>query len=163
MRSNPQQTFGTPVLFSNFLPRRLRTGLIQPCLAREHRTYARLRGSYREELMQRDITVAELRQYRGVPRESSEFGAFACGKVRIAFAKLCKRKPTAETPSGAGEVCLRSNAQRMERMTWMSRSLIFLRRVLRLTPRSSAALIWLPRVAARAAPIRGSSISRRMR
>ncbi len=52
---------------------------------------------------------------------------------------------------------------RVERIMRMSRSRIFLRRVLRLTPRSSAALIWLPRVAARAALSSGYSISRRMR
>src|SRR5262249_28805321 len=34
------------------------------------------------------------------------------------------------------------------RITWMSRSRIFLRSVLRLTPSRSAARIWLPRVAA---------------
>ena len=50
-----------------------------------------------------------------------------------------------------------SAVQRELRMTWMSRSRIFLRRVLRLKPSSSAALIWLPRVAASAAPISGSS------
>ena len=52
---------------------------------------------------------------------------------------------------------------RLDRTTMSSRSRTFLRRVLRLTPRSSAARIWLPRVAARAAPIRGPSISRRTR
>ena len=40
-------------------------------------------------------------------------------------------------------------AQRGERIRRMSRSRIFLRNVLRLRPSSSAALIWLPRVAAR--------------
>src|SRR5215203_5138726 len=43
--------------------------------------------------------------------------------------------------------------QRELRMTWRSRSRTFLRKVFRLTPRSSAARIWLPRVAASAAPI----------
>ncbi len=53
--------------------------------------------------------------------------------------------------------------QRPWRMSWMSRSRIFLRRVLRLTPRSSAALIWLPRVAASAAEMSGYSTSRKTR
>ena len=48
-------------------------------------------------------------------------------------------------------------------ITWMSRSRIFLRSVLRLTPSSSAARIWLPRVAASAAESSGYSTSRRMR
>ena len=60
----------------------------------------------------------------------------------------------AESPPGG---------QRELRMTWRSRSRTFLRKVFRLTPRSSAALIWLPRVAASAAPISGASISRRTR
>ena len=46
------------------------------------------------------------------------------------------------------------------RLTWMSRSRIFLRSVLRLRPRTSAALSWLPRVAARARAIKGRSTSR---
>ena len=49
------------------------------------------------------------------------------------------------------------------RITWISRSRIFLRSVLRLTPSRSAARIWLPRVAASAADSSGYSISRRMR
>jgi len=53
--------------------------------------------------------------------------------------------------------------QRLVRMTWMSRSRIFLRSVLRLRPNSSAALIWLPRVAASAADSSGYSTSFRMR
>ena len=53
--------------------------------------------------------------------------------------------------------------QLLVRMTWISRSLIFLRKVLRLTPSRSAARIWFPRVAASAAESSGYSISRRMR
>ena len=50
------------------------------------------------------------------------------------------------------------------RMTWMSRSRIFLRSVLRLRPSMSAALSWLPRVAARgSATISGRSTSRSTR
>src|SRR5258707_12339630 len=49
------------------------------------------------------------------------------------------------------------------RMTWISKSRIFLRSVLRLTPSRSAARIWLPRVAASAAESKGYSISRRIR
>ena len=49
------------------------------------------------------------------------------------------------------------------RMTCISKSRIFLRSVLRLTPNRSAARIWLPRVAASAAERRGYSISRRIR
>lgn len=55
------------------------------------------------------------------------------------------------------------DSHRAVRNTCRSRSRTFLRSVLRLTPRSSAARIWLPRVAASAAPISGPSISRRMR
>lgn len=55
------------------------------------------------------------------------------------------------------------SAQRALRMIWISSSLIFLRSVLRLTPRSSAALIWFPRVDARAALISGFSTSRKIR
>src|SRR5215472_1314952 len=44
----------------------------------------------------------------------------------------------------------------------MSRSRIFLRKVLRLTPSRSAARIWLPRVAVSAAVSSGNSTSRRM-
>src|ERR1700732_4511688 len=53
--------------------------------------------------------------------------------------------------------------QLLVRITWISRSLIFLRKVLRLTPRRSAARIWLPRVAASAADSNGYSISRKIR
>ena len=49
------------------------------------------------------------------------------------------------------------------RKTWMSRSRIFLRRVLRLRPSSAAARIWLPRVAASAAIRSGRSTCCRMR
>src|SRR5258705_8535559 len=49
------------------------------------------------------------------------------------------------------------------RITWMSRSRIFLRSVLRFTPKRSAARIWLPRVAASAADNRGYSPPLRMR
>src|SRR5262249_34477170 len=65
--------------------------------------------------------VAGLRQFRGVFGRVSLFGSVAA--------------------AGYPPV----------RMTWMSRSRIFLRKVLRLTPRRSAARIWLPRVAASAA------------
>src|SRR6185437_3335988 len=51
----------------------------------------------------------------------------------------------------------------LPRKTWMSRSRIFLRNVLRLTPKRSAARIWLPRVAASAAVNSGYSTSRKMR
>ena len=54
-------------------------------------------------------------------------------------------------------------AQREERISRTSRSRTFFRKVLRLRPSSSAALIWLPRVAASAIEISGYSISRRMR
>ena len=46
------------------------------------------------------------------------------------------------------------------RLTWMSSSRIFLRSVLRLRPSTSAALSWLPRVAASARAISGRSTSR---
>src|SRR5262249_4931529 len=42
----------------------------------------------------------------------------------------------------------RAGRQLLLRKTWISRSRIFLRSVLRLTPSKSAARIWLPRVAA---------------
>ena len=58
---------------------------------------------------------------------------------------------------------VRASAQPPVRITWMSRSRIFLRSVLRFTPNRSAARIWLPRVAARAADNSGYSTSRRMR
>src|SRR5436309_2554523 len=53
--------------------------------------------------------------------------------------------------------------QPLLRKTWISRSRIFLRNVLRLTPSRSAARIWLPRVAASVTESSGCSISRRMR
>ena len=53
--------------------------------------------------------------------------------------------------------------QPLVRITWISRSRIFLRSVLRLSPSRSAARIWLPRVAASAADSSGYSTSRRMR
>ncbi len=49
------------------------------------------------------------------------------------------------------------------RNTWMSRSRIFLRSVLRFTPSRSAARIWLPRVAASVTVSSGCSISRSTR
>ena len=57
----------------------------------------------------------------------------------------------------------RAADHREVRSTCRSRSRTFLRKVLRFTPSSSAARIWLPRVAASAAPISGPSISRRTR
>ncbi len=53
--------------------------------------------------------------------------------------------------------------QRGRRISLMSSSRTFLRSVLRFRPSISAALIWLPRVAARAADTRGTSSSRRTR
>ena len=48
------------------------------------------------------------------------------------------------------------------RVTTISRSLIFLRRVLRLMPSKSAHLAWLPEVAASEISIKGTSISRKI-
>jgi hypothetical protein len=56
-----------------------------------------------------------------------------------------------------------SLGHRAERIHLMSRSRTFLRNVFRFSPKSSAALIWLPRVAASAAEINGYSISRKIR
>jgi hypothetical protein len=76
------------------------------------------------------------------------------GVTQVGEAALRRLRP-AEPPA--------SKRQRDVRMTCSSRSRTFLRSVFRLTPRSSAARIWLPRVAASAAPISGPSISRRTR
>lgn len=93
------------------------------------------------------------------------------GHVASSMAPLCQiipvrslergviRPNASKYRGGAG----RSLLQRGVRKTWRSRSRTFLRRVLRFTPSSSAARIWLPRVAARAAPISGPSISRSTR
>ena len=53
----------------------------------------------------------------------------------------------------------RASGQAIPRTTGMSRSRIFLRSVLRFSPSMAAALIWLPRVAARVSWISGRSTS----
>ena len=63
----------------------------------------------------------------------------------------------------AEESLTRSRDQRIVRIVRKSRSRIFLRRVLRLSPSTSAALIWLPRVVASVAAISGASSSRSRR
>ena len=90
--------------------------------------------------------VAELRQFRGRKRlpmpESGRTNAWQSSRHAARRNRTLSR-------------CVRN--------TWMSRSRIFLRSVLRLTPSRSAARIWLPRVAASVTDSSGCSISRRMR
>src|SRR5262249_11784917 len=73
--------------------------------------------------------------------------------------------PGAQGPAGANRDPPKQPAGRplLLRKTWISRSRIFLRSVLRLTPSKSAARIWLPRVAASVADRSGCSISRSTR
>ena len=78
-----------------------------------------------------------------------------------AFIQQCCRIAT--KPRRGNGSSMRPGRQLPPRNTWMSRSRIFLRNVLRLRPSRSAARIWLPRVAASAAVSSGYSISRRMR
>ena len=94
----------------------------------------------RRGLMHSYHIVAELRQFRGARFPA----AFALTHLR-------------ESPRS------RRLSQPPLRYTWISRSRIFLRSVLRLRPSRSAARIWLPRVAASAAVSSGTSISFRMR
>jgi hypothetical protein len=74
-----------------------------------------------------------------------------------------RRQPSILEPSSSGPDSRAVPVhQRGARTHLMSRSRTFLRNVFRLSPKSSAALIWLPRVAASAAVINGCSISRRI-
>src|SRR5262249_13654307 len=87
---------------------------------------------------------------------------YPTGIIRAtATGENCQRR--AKSPRRRGALPGGSSIQPLLRNTWMSRSRIFFRSVLRLTPSRSAARIWLPRVAASVTESRGCSISRRIR
>lgn len=95
---------------------------------------------------------------------------FACLLSRRRSEGIKARRPLPDVRHSLGRMFVCSSAtappplpHRAVRKTCRSRSRTFLRSVLRFTPSSSAARIWLPRVAARAAPISGPSISRKIR